>query len=32
MLLYWDDAYILWRKNAEALIVSIRENGLEVNA
>jgi len=32
MLIFWVDAYILYRKNTEALLVGSKEIGLEVNA
>ncbi len=30
-LIYWEEAYILERKNAENLVVTTKKNGLEVN-
>ena len=32
MLIYWEEAYILWRKNTEALVVASKESELKVNA
>jgi hypothetical protein len=32
MLIYWVKAYILYRKNTEALLVASKVSGLEVNA
>ena len=31
MLIYWEEALILWRRNIEALVVASKETGLEVN-
>jgi len=31
-VIYWEEAYILYRKNAEVSIVASKESGLEVNA
>jgi hypothetical protein len=32
MLIRWVEAYILWRKETEALLAISKETGLEVNA
>jgi len=32
MLIYWAEAYILMKKNTEALVIAGKEIGLEVNA
>jgi hypothetical protein len=32
MILYWEEAYILWIKHTEALFFPSKEIGLEVNA
>ena len=32
MLTYWEEAYILIKENAEALVTATREIGLEVSA
>jgi len=32
MSIYWEEAYILIKENAEALVVASKETGLEVNA
>jgi hypothetical protein len=32
MLIYWAEAYIVWRKNAENLVIASKVIGLEVNA